>query len=149
LTSLIFGGIFYPTVKLSKEQKMFDLNVGDVCHKSFNGDSYPYIVHETAICRGRKVCDLFAIPTLIDNIQIIPSYDMYKGESANSLLLPNLEILGMLREKYKEDCSGIIIYNFHETIVQSFKKEYWHPVGDTKPAFRWYEGMRCSRNPSF
>lgn len=128
---------------------MFDLNVGDVCHKSFNGDSYPYIVHETAICRGRKVCDLYKIPTMIGGIQIIPSYDMMKDEFAETLLLPNLEILHLLREKTFEVIEGNTIFNTDISIVQSRKKDYWHDVGNPHPTFRWFEGMRCSRNPSF
>lgn len=128
---------------------MFDLNVGDVCHKSFNGDSYPYIVHYTAICRNRKVCDLYRIPTFIDGIQIIPSFDMDKNECADTLLLPASEILKMLREKNSEVIEGITLSNTHISIVQSKKKDYWHDVGNPHPTFRWFEGMRCARNPCF
>lgn len=119
---------------------MFELKIGDVIHCSFNGDSYPYIVSSLSIYRKRIVADILPIPSFIDDLQIIPKFDMFKGESANTLLIPPEQLLPILQE-----------YNLNrqepKKIIQSVKKNYWHDLGNARPTFNWYFGMSYSQNP--
>ena len=121
---------------------MFELKIGDVIHCAFNGDSYPYIVSSLSIYRKRIVADVLAIPSFLeDGRQVIPKFDMFKGESANTLLIPSEELLPLLVE-YNLKCD-----REPKKIIQSRNRSYWHDLGDPKPTFNWYFGMSYSQNP--
>ena len=116
-----------------------NLPVGTLLHNSFNGDTYPHVIVGVSIIRKRAHYTVKAIPFTIGDVRI------YKGvafsEETVKIEMDGLEIIRLM------DLDPVLSANEGFVIRQSFNKKYLHPVGESRPTFRWDLGGYYSYNP--